>query len=99
MQAKSIRIWDNILHSDNLAAVKDIAGADYEKLQGLLRAVRTEAGVTQAELAGKLGVPQSVVSKYESGERRLDVVELRQVCRALQLPLVDFVRRLEKEVG
>jgi transcriptional regulator with XRE-family HTH domain len=77
--------------------VKDIADEDYEKLQSLLRAVRTEAGVTQAELAAKLGVPQSVVSKYESGERRLDVVELRQVCRALGLPLVDFVRRLEKE--
>ncbi len=78
--------------------VKDIADEDYEKLQNLLRAVRTEAGVTQAGLAGKLGVPQSVVSKYESGERRLDVVELRQVCLALQLPVVDFVRRLEKEV-
>lgn len=77
--------------------VKDIADDDYEKLQSLLRAVRTEADVTQAGLAAKLGVPQSVVSKYESGERRLDVVELRQICRALGLPLVEFVRRLEKE--
>jgi ribosome-binding protein aMBF1 (putative translation factor) len=96
-QAGSIRIWDNIIPSDNLPAVKDIADDEYKKLQSLLRAVRTEAGVTQLELAAKLGVPQSVVSKYESGERRLDIVELRLVCHALGLPLVDFVRRLEKE--
>lgn len=77
--------------------MKDIVDSDYAKLQSLLRTVRTEAGVTQAELAARLGVPQSVVSKYECGERRLDVVELRQVCRVLGFPLADFVRRLEKE--
>ena len=68
-------------------------------LRGLLRKIRTEAGLTQAELAARLGVPQSVVSKYESGERRLDVLELRQVCHALKVPFGDFARRLDKEIG
>lgn len=69
-----------------------------EKLQALIRRIRTDAGVTQAELASRLGVPQSVVSKFESGERRLDVLELRQVCRALSLSLTEFIRRLEKDI-
>ncbi len=61
----------------------------------LLKAVRTGAGLTQAEMAKKLGQPQSFVSKYESGERRLDVLELRQVCRASGISLIDFIRKLE----
>jgi transcriptional regulator with XRE-family HTH domain len=48
------------------------------------------------ELASRLGVPQSFVSKYESGERRLDVLELRLVCQAVGVSLQEFVRRLEK---
>ena len=77
--------------------MKGIADDAQEKLRNLLRQIRVDAGVTQAELAGRLGVPQSVVSKYESGERRLDILELRQVCKALDWSLADFVRRLEKE--
>ena len=84
--------------SDSLLTVKGIADKAQEKLQGLLRDIRADAGVTQAELASRLGVPQSVISKYESGERRLDILELRQVCKALGLGLADLVRRLEKEV-
>jgi transcriptional regulator with XRE-family HTH domain len=41
----------------------------------------------------KLAVPQSVVSKYESGERRLDLMELNDVCAAMGVPLVEFVKR------
>ena len=50
------------------------------------------------ELASRLGVPQSFVSKYESGERRLDVLELRLVCQAVGVTLQEFVRRLEKGI-
>lgn len=97
-QAKSIRIWDIIPFADTLATVKGISDDSQEKLQNLLRVIRVDAGITQAELAGRLGVPQSVISKYESGERRLDVLELRQVCKSLGLGFADFVRRLEREV-
>lgn len=48
-----------------------------------LVAARRAANVTQVELAARLGRPQSFVSKYERGERRLDVVEFCQVAEAL----------------
>ncbi|MGH9686910.1 MAG: helix-turn-helix domain-containing protein [Candidatus Acidiferrales bacterium] len=61
----------------------------------LLRQVRTEAGLRQIDLAKKLNQPQSFVSKYESGERRLDLLELGQVCDACRITLLEFVRRFE----
>lgn len=51
----------------------------------------------QADLAKLLGQPQSFVSKYETGERRIDIAELREICAALGIPLSEFVRRLEEE--
>jgi transcriptional regulator with XRE-family HTH domain len=78
---------------------KSIFSVAQEKLQKLLRQVRTEAGFTQNELAEKLQRPQSFVSKYESGERRLDLVELRQICDALKISLSDFVKRFEKSLA
>jgi transcriptional regulator with XRE-family HTH domain len=77
---------------------KSIFSVGQEKLQKLLRQARTDAGFTQIELADKLQRPQSFVSKYESGERRLDLVELRQICAALKISLADFVRRFEKSL-
>lgn len=77
---------------------KSIYTSEQARLQLLLRQVRQDAGLTQAALASKLGRPQSFVSKYESGERRLDVLELRTVCHALDMPLVSFVEHLEGEL-
>ena len=68
------------------------------RLQSLLREVRAEAGLRQADLAERLGQPQSFVSKYESGERRLDILELREVCKALGLPFEEFIERLEERL-
>ena len=65
----------------------------------LLRQIRIEAGLKQAELAERLGESQSFVSKYEMGERRLDILELRNICKALDLPLTDFVRKFERTHG
>jgi hypothetical protein len=53
--------------------------AEQKKLQTLLRQVRLEAGLAQEEVAARLERPQSFVSKYETGERRLDVLDLREV--------------------
>jgi transcriptional regulator with XRE-family HTH domain len=69
---------------------------EQEALLTLLREIRTEAGMRQEDLADALGMPQSVVSKYESGERRLDILELRQVCKAAGLTLQKFSARLER---
>jgi transcriptional regulator with XRE-family HTH domain len=68
-------------------------------LQALLRQIRKETGLSQQELAALLGKPQSFVSKYESGERRLDVLELRQVCQNLDVDFLSFIKRLEKALS
>jgi len=73
--------------------------AEKKRLLSLLRQMRLDAGMRQADLAQKLGEPQSFVSKYESGERRLDVLELRQICKILGVSLAEFVRRLEGGSG
>jgi transcriptional regulator with XRE-family HTH domain len=67
-----------------------------EVLLSLLRQLRTEAGLTQAEMARALGKPQPFVSYYESGARRLDLLELRQICGVLGIPMIDFVRKFER---
>jgi transcriptional regulator with XRE-family HTH domain len=65
-------------------------------LMVLLRQIRMEAGLRQVDLAVKLRKPQPFVSRYELGERRLDIFELRQVCRALGISLSDFLARFER---
>ena len=69
------------------------------RLQELLRRIRVDAGMRQGDLAQKLGQPQSFVSKYETGERRLDILELSEVCEAVGITLEEFVKRLEAKVG
>lgn len=71
---------------------------EQERLQALLRQLRLDAELRQVDLAEQLGQPQSYVSKYESGERRLDFLEVRQVCRVLGQPLAEFVRRFEEDL-
>jgi len=66
------------------------------RLQELLRQVRVEAGLRQSDLAQNLRQPQSFVSKYETGERRLDILELREVCRAVGITLKEFAKRLDQ---
>ncbi|MBI1745003.1 MAG: helix-turn-helix transcriptional regulator [Acidobacteria bacterium] len=74
---------------------KSVFTIQHEKLQILLRQIRLDARLSQAELAERLGQPQSFVSKYESGERRLDMVELRQICREVGVSLEEFTRKFE----
>jgi transcriptional regulator with XRE-family HTH domain len=69
------------------------------KLYTLLRKFRQDKGIRQVELAEKLGLPQSFVSKYESGDRRLDVLELRQVCDVIGISLQEFIQELEKSLN
>ena len=70
-------------------------GTDEERtaLRELLRQVRKERGVTQVELAALLQVHQSLISDYESGKRRVDLVELSAICDALGISLRTFCRR------
>ena len=68
---------------------------EQEVLLALLRQLRLDANLRQVDLADRLGLPQSFVSKYESGERRLDILELRTVCKAVGVTLGQFVAKVE----
>ncbi len=57
----------------------------YKILENALTKARHEKGLTQSDVSARLGKPQSFVSKYESGERRLDVIEFIEVCEALKI--------------
>lgn len=62
-------------------------------LAAMLRHARLEANLTQSQLAEALGQSQSYVSKYESGEQRLDLTELEAICNAVGVTLLDLVER------
>lgn len=82
---------------------KSIHDQAYHVLVDLLRVKRTESGLTQDEMAERLGWNQSDVSKYERSERRLDIIEVRSICGVLGTNLIEFVSeyeaRIEAEVG
>jgi transcriptional regulator with XRE-family HTH domain len=68
----------------------------YKKFQQLLVACRQERGITQNQLAERLGRPQSFVSKYENGERRIDLVEFLEIANALAVNPTEFIARLQE---
>ena len=67
----------------------------YESLQKALVEARQSKGLTQTEIAARLGKPQSFVSKYESGERRLDVVEFIEVCQVLSIKPNSILNKID----
>jgi transcriptional regulator with XRE-family HTH domain len=78
---------------------KSLHTVQQKVLLGLLREAREDANLRQEDVAQRLGRPQSFVSKYESGERRLDLLEFRNVCRVLGVSPVSFLQRLEKRLA
>jgi transcriptional regulator with XRE-family HTH domain len=78
---------------------KTIYSREYAAVLRLLRAAREKAGITQIDLAKKLKLTQSFVSKIERGDRRLDIVQLRTICRVYGLSLLKFVEQFEAELG
>lgn len=66
-------------------------------LREMLREARRKAGFRQSDLAERLGVPQSFVSKYESGERLLTFVEAVVILEHLRLPASSVVKRLREK--
>ena len=78
------------------AALTSTYSDSYQLMLDLLIHARKEAQLTQAQLAVRLRKPQSFVSKYERGERRLDVIELLQVCHELGVDAHQLIRKLER---
>lgn len=61
----------------------------------LLRELRKQKGLTQDQMAKAIGARQAFVSKYETGERRLDFLDLVTICEVLNISIVKFAERFE----
>ena len=68
--------------------------ARYKRFCVLLVEARRAKGLTQAEVARRLGKPQSYVAKYEGGERRLDVIEFLEIVEVLGTQVARLIRNL-----
>ena len=78
---------------------KSVHTREYAVLLKLLRETRRAAGVTQVQLADALGESQSHLSKMERGEVRLDLVQMRTICRARGTTLPAFATELERRLA
>jgi ribosome-binding protein aMBF1 (putative translation factor) len=67
----------------------------YDRFRELIVDARRRADLTQAQVALKIGRPQSFVSKYERGERRLDVIEFLAIARAIGIEAIPFIKQLD----
>ena len=72
---------------------------EYVVLRRLLIELREKSGLTQTELATKLDTTQSTISKFEKGERRLDVIQLRTICVCLGVSLQEFIVDFEQRIS
>ena len=82
-----LRRWSHSL-------TKSVFTPTYARFRELLIEARESVGLTQAQLAERLGRPQSYVSKFERGERRLDVVEFFEIAKALRIDPFVLLRDL-----
>lgn len=79
----------------NQAVTQSVFTKRYQLLLSILIALREDKGLPQHQLAKKLKKPQSFVSKYERGERRLDVIELLDITKALETDLHKVIDKLQ----
>lgn len=74
---------------------KSIHDQGYRRMISLLRRKREERNITQGQLAEKLSVNQTVVSKIETCERRIDIIELHKICIALNISFINFISEID----
>lgn len=75
---------------------KTIYTPEYRALLALLRERRAQLGVTQVEIAQTLGESQAFVSKCERGDRRIDLIDLLRILRAIGVSPDEFLTELEE---
>jgi transcriptional regulator with XRE-family HTH domain len=75
---------------------KSVFSLAYEQFRARLVHARTDAGLTQIDVAALLQRPQSYVSKYENGERRLDVIEFLEIAQVLQIDVAATLQDLQQ---
>jgi transcriptional regulator with XRE-family HTH domain len=76
----------------------DVYSSEYQTLLTHLRKARKAAHLTQVEVAKRLNRSQGYVNKVETGERRMDVVQLREFCAAIGADFVDFIRTYDDAI-
>jgi transcriptional regulator with XRE-family HTH domain len=81
------------------AAAKWVQPQHYQVVGAALEAARRKANLTQVELAALLGKPQSVVSGYEAGKRRVDVVEFLLIVRTLGADPLDIFAEIATSIS
>ena len=77
---------------------KSVHSPEYQCFLRALRRAREAAGLTQFQVAERMSEPQSWVSRVESGETRMHVIEFRAYCRAIGIDPAKFVAELEGEL-
>ena len=77
---------------------KSVFTDEYRHLLSLLIDARKTSKLTQHEIAKRLNKPQSYISKYESGERRLDIIELLKITDALGADVIPIVKEIRSLV-
>lgn len=75
--------------------MKSLHATRTQELRRRLRAARERLGITQIDLAQRLTKPQSYVSKFETGERRLDVIEYLEVCEAMTIDAIELLQGIQ----
>ncbi|ANF50948.1 hypothetical protein A0O34_10645 [Chryseobacterium glaciei] len=78
---------------------KTLNSKENKVLLEMLYQLRASSGLRQSDLADLLNVPQSFISKIESGERRIDFIELREILKCLRSDIIEFLTEFENKIN
>jgi transcriptional regulator with XRE-family HTH domain len=81
------------------AAAKPVQPEHHQIVGAALAGARRRANFTQVELARRLGKPQPVVSAYEAGKRRVDVIEFLLIARVLGADPVEIFGKIARSIA